>query len=134
MNKQLPGKTAKELIEESVRTYLDKPELQHEFITFSKNTLRVLSTEELRRIINFLVSRSLNIHYRDLNQKIYSIKRPVCPITSIKKLNQAKAEYKIAMITYIAQFGIELIGNAPCNYTPAFLESLANYCEQSTTI
>lgn len=133
MNNKIPKKTTKELAEENVRSYLDKPELQHEFVNFSKNTLRVISTEELGRIINFLVSRSLNIDRRT-NQKKYMIERPICPITNIKKLNQAKAEYKIAMITYITQFGIELTGNAPCNYTPALLESLANYCEKSTII
>lgn len=48
-----------------------------------------------------------------------------------RKFNQAKVDYKLAMIAYLSEFDIHLRENAPCNYPPALLEALANYCDNN---
>lgn len=59
-------------------------------------------------------------------------KRPECPIDTPFKQNLARYEYKLAMIEYISQFGYTLKYPAG-NYPTAFLEALANYCEERVT-
>lgn len=55
--------------------------------------------------------------------------RPVYP----QAKTQANFAYKKAMIDYIATFGY-VLEDAPCSYTPAFLEAFANYCERHTNL
>ncbi len=46
-------------------------------------------------------------------------------------MSKARIVYKIGMINYLEQFGIHLTENAPCNYSAAILEALANYFENN---
>lgn len=111
-----------------LRSLLDTEEYRHEFSHFFEWTIKTLWKNEVVKIHQLLILGILTGKWRQKNNQI---KRPTCPVTWPRKLNQAKADYKIAMIAYIGEFGIHLTGNAPCNYPPAILEALANYCEKN---
>lgn len=120
-------KASNETSYRAVRGILDTDEYRHEFAHFFEWTIKTLWKNEIIDVHRLLVWWLLMESQKQIN----NTKRPSCPITWPKKINQAKADYKIAMIAYIASFGIHLTENAPCNYPPAVLEALANYCDKN---
>lgn len=123
--------TKKTNIEKALREILDTEEYRHEYAVLFDATIGRLWNGEIREIHRILTQNILNTWVWEIYSKWITINRPPCPINWPKKLNQAKEGYKLAMIAYLAQFGIHLTENAPCNYPPALLEALANYCEKN---
>ncbi len=119
----------REEMKKEIKEFLITGNYQHTFAILSDNSINTLKSIDLTQIYQILIKGISATP--SINSKKETIIRPNCPITCPKKINQAKIEYKLTMIEYIKQFGIYLIENAPCNYTPAILEALANYCEKN---
>ncbi len=118
----------KNLMKQQIKDCLINGNYQHEFAKLTNNSINTLKLNDLVCVYKLIITKIMETTSETTNTR--TIVRPICPIISPEKINQAKADYKLSMIAYLAQFGIYLTENAPCNYAPALLESLANYCEK----
>ena len=91
-------------------------EFQNPLVPFNKSTLESLRISEIIRLYSFLTLGI--IEFREW------FHRPDCPISESLK----RYDYKKAMVDYIHCFNFKLHWN-PCEYSSAFLEAFANYCE-----
>lgn len=94
---------------------------QHPYAPIKKTTLLTIRALELTHIYSFLTNKIISPEI--------SIQRPSCPIKSLYHQSLATYDYKQSMMKYISNFGYEFRNSNPCEYSPAFLEALANYCE-----
>lgn len=95
-------------------------EFYHSQIPINKSVMERLHISRLRSLYSFLT--------QEIIQLVGVEQRPECPIKNPRQQSLARYEYKSAMVKYIEGFGCILEGN-PCQYSPSFLEALANYCE-----
>ncbi len=100
------------------------PRFEHPAIPLGRSAIKGIRITEIIKLHSFLVSGILQRR----EHSMYT--RPECPMQSQKDISMARYDYKKSMTDYIASYGYRLDAN-PCDYKPAFLEALANYCEHS---
>lgn len=115
------GKVREKLVE-AISDILDW-KFYHRYAPISKNALVRVHVPELIDLHNFLTGTIIGS--KDL------LTRPPCPIQWQNHHSAARYDYKLAIVQYISTFGFQLTSQNPCNYNPAFLEALANYCEHA---
>lgn len=114
---------------EEIRKFLIENNYQHEFALLTQNAISTLKPIDLNMIYRVLFQSILDSWIQKTSINI--LERPVCPITSPKKMNQAKIDYRLAMLDYIQQYGIIFMENYHCYCSVAVLEAIANYCEKN---
>ena len=96
------------------------PKFVHPYANITRTTFSTLFLEELIQLHVFLIDGILLSPTTGL--------RFPCPITTPLSQSRCRYDYKLGMIEYISTFGYKF-PRQPCSYTPALLESVANYCE-----